>query len=289
MPNQEQVSPYALTTLQRVKDRLDITITDNDPVLTRMINAATDFIERECGKTGMESYPNDGHFVQKTYTNEVYTARGKHQQMLVLRNSPVTYLIVTGNLTQGSATVTSASPTTGIVAGMPLYAYQGLFPQGTIVASVTTNSITMSQPASVTQTGATFEVSGLIAFQWRSGTPSMPNWTSFFVDQYELDQMGRSGIIRVYGSIPGLYNNMLRATYVAGFPVDWQNAGNGSTHQLPADVTNLCENLVVRIYKRRPLDGKASENIQGATTSWRDQLDAFDRTIIANYRRITVF
>src|SRR5580658_5447198 len=121
----EQVYPYALTTLQRVKDRLQINNTDSDTVLTRLINGATDFIERECGKTGLESYPNDGHFIQKTYVNEVYTAQGRKQQRLVLRNAPVTYLIVTGNLTQGSAVVASATPTTGIVAGMPLYAIQG--------------------------------------------------------------------------------------------------------------------------------------------------------------------
>ncbi|HLY40477.1 MAG TPA: phage head-tail connector protein [Terracidiphilus sp.] len=281
----EKIAPYALTTLQRVKDRLDIVIDDADPVLTRMINGASDFIERECGKTGLEAYPNDGHFVQKTYTNEVYTAQGRKQQRLVLRNAPVTYLIVTGNLTQGSASVTVA-PYTGIVAGMPLYNIQGLFPQGTTVQSVGSNgALTMSQPASVTQTGAVFEISGLISFQWRAGTPSNPNWTDFIQDQFELDQQGRAGIVRVYGSIPGLYNNMIRATYVAGFPVDWQNAGNGSTHQLPSDLTNLCENIVVRIYKRRQLEGKASEAIQGATTSWRDALDAFDRNVINNYRR----
>lgn len=285
MTNQEQVSPYALTTLQRVKDRLDLTINDKDAVLTRMINGATDFIERECGKTGLEAYPNDGHFVQKKYVNEVYTARGIKQQRLVLRNAPVTYLIVTGNLTQGSAVVQNVAPSTGIMAGMPLYDIQGLFPQGTTVASVSGSSVTMSNAANVTQTGATFEISGLISFQWRAGTPSNPNWTSFIQDQFELDQQGRSGIIRVYGSIPGLYNNMIRATYVAGFPVDWQNAGNGSTHQLPADLTNLCENLVVRIFKRRLLDGKASENIQGATTAWRDNLDALDLNVIANYSR----
>lgn len=280
-----QVYSYALTTLQNVKNRLQINNTDSDAVLTPMINGATDFIERECGKTGLESYPNDGHFVQKTYLNEVYTAQGQKQQRLILRNSPVTYLIVTGDLTQGSAVVSNVTPSTGIVAGMPLYNIQGLFPQGTTVASVSGNSVTMSQPASTTQTGAVFEVSGLISFQWRAGTPSNPNWTSFIPDQFELDQQGRSGIIRVYGSIPGLYNNMIRATYVAGYPVNWANAGDGATHQLPADLTNLCENLVVRIFKRRLLDGKASENIQGATTSWRDTLDAFDLNVIANYTR----
>jgi hypothetical protein len=286
MSTQEKVYPWALTVLQRVKDRLDIIIPDNDAVLMRMINGSTDFIERECGKTGLESYPNDGHFAQKTYTNEVYTAQGRKQERLVLRNSPVTYLIVTGNLTQGSANVTVA-PYTGIVAGMPLYNIQGLFPQGTTVATVGSNgALTMSQPASVTQSGAVFEISGLISFQWRSGTPSMPNWTSFIQDQYELDQMGRAGIIRVYGSIPGLYNNMIRATYVAGYPVNWQNAGDGATHQLPADLTNLCENLVVRIFKRKKSAGQLSEAIQGATSSWKDSLDAFDLNVINNYRRV---
>jgi hypothetical protein len=285
----EAVVSYALTNLQRCKDRLQINNTSFDTVLTRLINGATDFIERECGKTGLEYYPNDGHFAQKTYTNEVYTAKGRKQERLVLRNAPVTYLTVTGNLTQGSSNVTIA-PYTGIVAGMQLYNIQGLFPQGSTVASVGANgALTMSQPASVTQAGAVFEISGLISFQFRSGTPSNPNWTSFITDQYELDQQGHSGIIRVYGSIPGLYNNMIRATYVAGFPVNWSNAGDGATHQLPADLTNLCENVVVRIFQRRLLGGNASESLAGATVSFRDKLDALDLNVIQNYRRPLIF
>src|ERR1039458_7578606 len=184
MTTKEQVYPYSLTTLQRVKDRLEITIDDKDAVLTRMINAATDYIERECGKTGLEMYPNDGHFMQKKYLNEVYTAQGRKQERLVLRNAPVTYLIVSGNLTQGSAVVSNVTPSTGIATGMPLYAIQGLFPQGTTVSTVSGSSVTMSQPASVTQNAAVFEISGLISFQWRSGTPSNPNWTDFIQDQY---------------------------------------------------------------------------------------------------------
>jgi len=219
MSDQEIVSAYALTTLSRVKDRLQITQPDFDAILTRLINGATDYIERECGKTGLEKYPNDGHFISKTYTNEVYSVRGRKQLYLVLRNAPV---------------------------------------------------------------------SALTSFQWRAGTPSNPNWTDFITDQFELVEEGTSGIVRVYGVMPRLYDNMLRATYTAGYLVDWPNAGSSETHRLPADLTNLCENLVTRIYKRRLLDGKASENIQGATTSWRDNLDAFDRTTIENYRRVII-
>jgi hypothetical protein len=283
----EQAVWYALSTVARIKDRLQITISDFDAVLTRFLNSATDFIERECGRTGMEFYPNDGHFLQKKYVNEVYSVRGTRQETLVLRNAPVIYLIVIGNLTAGSAVVSNCSPVTGIVAGMPLYAIQGLFPQGTTVVSVSGTSVTMSQAASVTQTAATFEISGLISFQWRAGTPSNPNWTSFITDQFELEGQGHSGIVRVYGVMPRLYSNMVRATYVAGFPYDWQNAGNaGGTHQVPADLTNLCDNLVVRFFEQRRLAGKASESIQGATVAWRNQLDAADQNVLNNYRRV---
>lgn len=286
MPTQEKVAAYALTTLARVKDRLQITQPDFDAVLTRMINASTDFIERECGKSGLERFPNDGHFAQKTYTNEVYTVRGKRQNFLVLRNAPVCYLIVTGDLTANSAVVANVSPSIGIVAGMPLFVIQGLFPQGTVVQSVSGSTVTMSQPASVTQVAATFEISGLISLQWRSGTPSNPAWTPFITDQFELDQQGYSGIVKVYGAMPVIYSNMIRATYVAGFPVSFENAGNRLLHQLPADLTDTCENIVVRIFKRRQLDGKSSEAIQGAQTNWKDALDSHDLNVIENYKRV---
>lgn len=285
----EVISPYALTTLQRVKDRMKITTSANDAVLTRVINASTDLIERACGKSGLERFPNDGHFIQKTYTNEVYSVQGKEQKKLVLRNTPVAYLIVTGNLMANSPVVTNVSPVVGIVAGMPLFNIQGLFPQGTTVLSVSGTSVTMSQPASTTQVAANFEISGLISFQWRSGTPSNPAWTAFITDQFELDQQGYAGIVRVYGVMPTIYSNMLRATYVAGYPVDFDNAGDGITHQLPSDLTNTCENVAVRIFKRLELSGKASEGIAGASTTWRNDLDQMDKDTIDRYTRLTTF
>jgi hypothetical protein len=218
MPNpKEQVSPWALTTLQRVKDRMDIMINDHDFKLTRFINAVSTYIERQCGKSGPEKYPNDGHFIKKTYTNEVYSVQGARQEKLILRNAPV---------------------------------------------------------------------SVLTSFQWRAGTPSNPQWTDFIIDQYELMEDGTSGIIRVYGAMPRIYSNMLRATYTAGYPIDWQNAGNGATHLLPDDLTNTCENIVVRLFKRRQLAGQASEAINGATISWKNALDQNDQDVIESYRRL---
>jgi hypothetical protein len=212
----EQTYPFALTTLARVKDRLQINNNDSDSVLVRTINATTDYIERECGKSGLEKVPNDGHFMRKTYTNEVYSVNGTRQIFLVLRNAPV---------------------------------------------------------------------SALTSFQWRAGTPSNPNWTDFIADQFELVEDGTSGNVRVYGVMPRIYSNMLRATYTAGYLFDWPNAGTGTTHTLPADLSNTCENIVERIFKRRGLAGKASESIQGATVSFRNAIDEMDQDTINRYKR----
>jgi hypothetical protein len=285
MSTLETVYPYALTTLARVKDRLNIMIDDNDPLLTRLINGATDYIERACGKTGLEFGSYAGHFALGTYTNEVYSVFGARQKFLVLRNAPLVYVSIQVSITVGSTNATASNvPTASFKNGMPITG-DGIA-VGTTLTDWSSSNVTLSQPATINSSTANIEISGLLGFQWRAGTPSNPNWTSFITDQYELLEQGHSGIIRVYGTMPRVYSNMLRATYVAGYPIDWQNAGNGTSHQLPADLTNTCENLVVRIYKRRLLEGKASEAIQGATTSWRDQLDAFDKETIQNYKRV---
>lgn len=214
MSDAEKLLPYALTSVQRVKDLLGITDVDADAVLTRFINAASDFIQNTC---------NGRKFLQQTYTNEVYSASNTKQKYLVLRQCPV------------------------------------------------------------------YSVS---SFQYRAGPPSAPNWTSFIVDQYELlnpqqDIAGLtyypSGIIRIYGYIPMLYNNMTRVTYVAGYLIDFKNAGDVTKHTLPADLSRLCDNLVVRWYKRRDFAGMNAKTLDASTINFRDKLDEDDLAIMRQY------
>jgi hypothetical protein len=212
MPS-EQVYPYALTTLQRVKDLMGITVTTADPVLLRLINSATDFIQSYCNE----------FFMQKTYTNELYSIWAERQEYLMLNH---------GNVT------------------------------------------------------------ALTSFQYRAGTPSTPNWTDFIVDQYELVEpdgngMSKSGMIRIYaGFAPLLYTgtNAIRATYTAGFLIDWPNFGT-ATHTLPADLTSACENMIVRNWKHRESVGKKSESVKDSNVTWNDFLDGFDQDILERYTR----
>ena len=136
-------------------------------------------------------------------------------------------------------------------------------------------------------------VSARTSFQYRAGTPSTPNWTNFFADQYELvepDQNGvsESGLIRIYaGFAPLLYTgtNAIRATYTAGFLISWSGAGDPTKHTLPMDLTLLCENLVIRSWKHRDSIGKKSESIKDSNVTWNDFLDGFDKDVLDRYPR----
>lgn len=277
----ETISPTALTTLARVKDRIfDTNVNATQPsnfdtVITRMINSASEWFERECGAR---------KFVLTRYSNEIYSAYGADQKRVVLRKAPVFFTTITGTTVAGSTSISSVSGTTGMVVGMKFNGDN--IPANTTIAGISGSTITLSAAATTAVTAGYYQVNGLLALQWRAGTPSTPSWTDFIADQFELVNDGKPGIVRVYGLIPRLYENMIRATYYAGYPVDWANAGNETTHQLPGDISNTVENLVVRFFKRRVLAGKASEALAGATVSWSKEIDDEDKAVIGHYRRM---
>lgn len=77
-----EIQAYALTSLKRLKARLNITATEKDATLEQMINAATGYIERYCNR----------RFKKSTYTNEVHTVHARGQDMVALRQAPVVTL-----------------------------------------------------------------------------------------------------------------------------------------------------------------------------------------------------
>jgi hypothetical protein len=130
-------------------------------------------------------------------------------------------------------------------------------------------------------------VTTLTSLEYRAGTPSSPSWTAFIADQYELVGSGKSGMIRVYGDLPH-GTNAVRATYVAGYLFDFTNYGS-ATHTLPADLTELCERMVVKAFKQRDSKGKTTESFEGATVTWSTVLDEDEKSILARYKRLPAF
>jgi hypothetical protein len=294
----EQVSPFALTTLPRVKDLLF------DPNLTFsltgcVLNSTTTVtdVTVQTGKT-----LRVGQSVSGTY---------------IPSGTTVAAIVSSTQITLSQAATESANGQTLTVIDQPT-AFDTVL---TRLINWATNYINnecgrtsfvqqsyVNDTYSITTPKQTFLILRntpvfpaadgihLTSFQWRAGTPSNPNWTDFIPDQYELvdprtDPISGqiwypSGMVRVYGVLPRIYNNMIRASYTGGYPVNWANPEDHNTHWLPGDITNVCENLVVRRFKRRQLAGQASQALEGATTSWRNEIDAEDIDVINQYKDV---
>jgi len=131
-------------------------------------------------------------------------------------------------------------------------------------------------------------VTTLTSAQYRAGTISSPNWTSFIADEYELVGDGKSGIVKIYGGVKeGV--NVIRFTYTAGYLIDFDNTKDVSKHTLPFDLSELVERLVVRTFKRRDSEGKTSEGFEGAQVNWGAILDTEGKDILDRYRRVPTF
>lgn len=196
---------YALTTAQRIKDQLDITVSTFDTILERYIAGATDYIENQCNR----------RFKQTTYTNEIYDGSyldGTKRTMLILKNAPIV-------------------------------------------------------PDSIS------------SFQYRTGLKTNPVWTSFNADNFQ--EKNEVGHIMTF--LPQGYQN-IRISYTAGYLIDFANEYS-STHTLPHDISDLCERIVIRRYKKRGSEGKKSENFGQSSVTWGDLLDDFDKEVIADYQR----
>ncbi len=269
----EKLLPYALTELQRVKDLMSLTNSDFDSVLMREINAVSSFLKKQCNRD----------FLYQKYISEVHTQWGSRQQHIVLRQKPVFFMTDTVAITGGSDQIT-LNNINGVQVGMPI-AGDGIN-GNTVVKNIVGNVITLSQPANKTSSVADIFVSGLIDLQYRAGTSDNPQWTKFLPPQFEVVAPGDSGIVRVYGFISSIYNNTIKATYWAGWLIDWDSADDNLKHTLPADITRTCENIVIRWYKRAELAGKSSQSLEGSTIAYRDLLDNQDLQVIKAYQSI---
>ena len=124
----------------------------------------------------------------------------------------------------------------------------------------------------------------------RAGPISFPTSTSWWTPartRYPAKSGIRRAEIRVYGVLPRMYSNMIRVSYTGGYPVNWANPEDHNTHWLPGDITSVCENLVVRRFKRRGLAGQSSQSLEGTTiTGWRNVLDQEDLDVLGQYTQL---
>lgn len=291
---QDQLSPFALTTLQRVKDLL------YDPNLSISLTGAS-LTQSSAAVTGLTVPPG-----KTIRVGQVIMGTG------IPNGTTIAAIISSSAITLSQASTQTNTAQTLTVVDQPT-AFDAVLvrlinwatnyignecgrPNGFVQQTFTNDTYSITTPRQDTLLLRNTPVFAISSFQWRAGTPSNPSWTDFIADQYELidprtDPISGltwypSGEIRVYGVLPQLMSNMIRATYVAGYPVNWSNPEDHNTHWLPGDLTNVCENLVVRRFLRRQNAGKSSQSLEGANTVWRNTLDAEDEDVLGQYRQL---
>ena len=127
-------------------------------------------------------------------------------------------------------------------------------------------------------------VTTISSFQYRTGSKTSATWVDFQADTYQ--EMLALGVIRV--RLPsGLQN--IRISYIAGYLIDFANENDPALHTLPFDITDLCERLAIKYYKRRESEGRSAESFGSgggqSSITWKDDLSDEDKTVIGNYAR----
>lgn len=290
----EVISPYALTTLQRVKDLLfDPSLyiqvsgntTNNSPTVASTVV--------QTGKVIRVGQSVSGPGIPASTTVAATDATGN--TLTLSQNATATAAGVALTITDQPVNY-DALLTRMINSVSDYVARECGRPHGFIQRTYMNETYSISNPRQSFLILRNTPVFSISSFQWRAGTPTNPSWTDFIADQYELvdpetDPITNTvwypkGMVRVYGVLPRIYSNMIRVTYIAGYPVNWANAGDHSTHLLPDDLTALAENLVVRRFKRRQLAGMSSQGLEGANHSWRNEIDAEDIDVINQYKDV---
>lgn len=129
-----------------------------------------------------------------------------------------------------------------------------------------------------------YPVTAVSSLEYRAGTPSTPAWTAYLTDDYFLEEGGRNGVIYIYGATPKGPNS-LRVTYTAGYLIDFTNIGTAS-HTLPEDISEVCDQIVTKWYRRRESEGKDTESFNNSSVTWSKGMSTEQKGILDHYRRI---
>jgi hypothetical protein len=271
----------ALTTKERIKDRIEITVTAFDDVLDRLILAVTALIEQMCGR----------RFTQAVFTNELHDGSdpfGSRRTALIVKNAPIQSI----SSLEYQAGTTSAPVWTAFYqndyvvdydAGV-VYFYNGM-PRGL-------------RNVRITYTGGYSGQSIGISSEWHfnvtpTGIVDGSNLT--FTLPEEADQ------IIVYPD--GVREQSANITHTDGTDTFTLAAGRAPTSTiaadylataqttesdfvLPADLVEVAEAAVIRIFKKRQSEGRDSETFDQSSITWsKSVFTDEDRATIKNYRR----
>jgi hypothetical protein len=273
---------FVLTTKERVKDRLGITVASFDTVIDRLILSVTARIEKMCNR----------HFMQAEYNNELHDGSdtyGSRRCALVVKNAPILSL----DLIEYKAGSNSDPDWTeydeddydvdmeaGIVyfsTPLPLgkqnvrITYRGGF-SGYDIGINTTWVFNETPTGTVDGSNRTFTLSEdaeeLVVYADGLRISSSNYSFTEDTDSFTL--------------------NVGQAPY-STISIDYKPSTSSSDDEdptLPLELVEVCEEIVVRLFKKRDSEGRSSETFGESSITWtKDVYTKEDLATIKNYRR----
>lgn len=126
-------------------------------------------------------------------------------------------------------------------------------------------------------------VTALSAFEYNQGSISSPSWVAVDANSYYLDER-LGGIQMVGGFLPRGHRN-LRVTYTGGYKIDFDNFTNDSNHTLPADISDICERMVNKLFNKREVEGQSTSNYGESNITWESLMTPAEMSLIRPYQR----
>lgn len=271
----------ALTTKERIKERLTITSTGFDNIFDTLILAVTARIQQMTGR----------RFIQATYANELHDGSDSFdsfRQYLILKNGPVqsvTSVQYNAGTNRTPAWTEVDIDDYDVDLSLGAIIFKGFAPRG-------------KQNIRITYTGGYSGYSlGISNFWFFNVTPTGAvngsNLTFTLPETADQVIVYADGVREVAANVTHT-DGTATFTLAAGrapfssIAVDYVRsvASSDSDYHLPADLVDVCERAVVYLFKSRDNEGKTSESFQESSITWRDSVfNAEMRATIKNYRR----
>lgn len=274
----------ALTTKERIKERLTITATGFDDLFDNLILSVTARIQQMTGR----------RFIQATYSNELHDGSDLYdneRSILILKNGPVQSVTQVqykaGTNTVPSWTTLNADFYDVDTENGLIHHYKNL-PRG-------------KRNIRVTYTGGYSGYSLGINNFWffNVSTPTLIGAVNGVNRTFTLPETADQVIVYVDGMREAAANITFTAgtdtfTLASGrqpystIAVDFKRsvATEDADYHLPADLVDVCERAVIHLFKKRDAEGRTTESFQESSVTW--QSDVFTkemRATINNYRR----
>lgn len=272
----------ALTTKARIKDRLKITETGFDDLFDRLIVATTKRMSQMCNR----------RFLQATYTRELYdgcSVTGSRISTLLLKNAPVhsitTIEYKTGLNSDPTWTAFDEDDYDVDMAYGILY-FKFLLPAGKQNIRITYNAGWSGNSIGVAD--------GWVFNSTPTGSVNGVNLTFTLAEAADQVVVYADGL-RLQAANVTHTEGTDEFTLAAGqapystISADYLPTSSSSSEDdtLPEDLVEVCEEVVIRLFKRRDAEGKSQESFSESSITWNtDVFTAENRATIKEYKRI---